>query len=437
MRLSKFNNKITNIVAALLITLCIGEVYAFSVFNKPIFELALASHLDWSMLNVSSIFSIAIAFLGIGALSGGRLLNHLSPRQVIFLSASFFGGGLILSALGLYLHNLIPIYLGYGVIGGFGVGLGYVTPVAVLVRWFTKRRGMATGLAIMGFGGGAILNAPLSVYLMKSFNNISLTYGINYISWTFLTLGIAYFLIMSLASLGLSYPENMVETHHHSLVSQDSLLIGALKTRNFYLIWVMMCLNISTGIALLSQASLMIQEIFKDAITPMKAAWYVSALGFANMLGRILWASSSDLIGRKTTYSIFFITGIIFYSLIPYFGSLGNLDWFILSSIIVISIYGGGFATLPAYLTDIFGIRYLSSIHGSILLAWSTAGVIGPMLLNYLRSSQIALGIPKAQVYGSIMHLMSGVLIVGLVCNLLIKVKSNKATHKSIHLSRA
>lgn len=414
--------------AALSVHLCIGQAYAFSVFNNPLTRVIGVTEStpdDWKLTTLGWIFSLAIVFLGLSAAFGGKWLEKVGPRLTMFVAACCFGGGFFISALGVYLHQIWLIYLGYGVIGGIGLGLGYVSPVSTLIKWFPDRRGMATGMAIMGFGGGAMIGAPLSVLLMDQFKSAA-SVGV---METFLVMGGIYFLSMFIGSLTIRTPpenwqpagwvppavENKMITKKHVHIDQ------ALKTPQFYLLWLILCLNVTAGIGVLGQASVMIQEMFKGAVTPAAAAGFVGLLSLFNMGGRFFWSSASDFIGRKNTYFIFFVLGIALYATVPSVGAAGNMGLFIAMYAVILSMYGGGFSTIPAYLADIFGTRYVGGIHGRLLTAWSTAGVLGPVLVNYIREFQIEQGIARADAYNVTMYIMAGILCLGFICNLMVR----------------
>ncbi len=414
--------------AALSIHLCIGQAYAFSVFNEPltrVIGISAPAPEDWRLTTLGWIFSLAIVFLGLSAAFGGKWLEKVGPRLTMFVAACCFGGGFLISALGVAVHQIWLIYLGYGVIGGIGLGLGYVSPVSTLIKWFPDRRGMATGMAIMGFGGGAMIGAPLSVMLMDHFKS-AVSVGV---METFLVMGGIYFLSMCVGALTIRTPpqnwrpqgwqppvvQNKMITRNHVHIDQ------ALKTPQFYLLWLVLCLNVTAGIGVLGQASVMIQEIFKGSVTPAAAAGFVGLLSLFNMGGRFFWSTASDWIGRKNTYFVFFMLGLLLYAAVPSVGAAGEMGLFILLYAVILSMYGGGFATIPAYLADIFGTRYVGGIHGRLLTAWSTAGVLGPVLVNYIREFQIDQGVAKADAYNVTMHIMAGILCLGLICNLLIR----------------
>ena len=414
--------------AALSVHLCIGQAYAFSVFNDPLSRLigiTSSSPEDWKLTTLGWIFSLAIVFLGLAAAFGGKWLEKVGPRLTMFVAACCFGGGFWVSALGVYLHQIWLIYLGYGVIGGVGLGLGYVSPVSTLIKWFPDRRGMATGMAIMGFGGGAMIGAPLSVLLMEHFKTAT-SVGV---METFLVMGGIYFVSMLIGAMSIRIPahdwrpegwtpptvENRMISNNHVHIDQ------ALKTPQFYFLWLVLCMNVTAGIGVLGQASVMIQEMFKGTVTPAAAAGFVGLLSLFNMGGRFFWSSTSDYIGRKNTYFIFFALGAALYATVPSMGMNGNMSLFVLLYAIIMSMYGGGFATIPAYLADIFGTLFVGGIHGRLLTAWATAGVLGPVLVNYIREYQIGQGVAKAEAYNVTMYIMAGILVLGFISNLLIK----------------
>jgi MFS family permease len=414
--------------AALCVHLCIGQAYAFSVFNLPMTKLigvTSSAPDDWKLTDLGWIFSIAIVFLGVSAAVFGRWVEEGGPRKAMFAAALCFGGGFLISAFGAWVHQLWIIYLGYGVIGGTGLGIGYISPVSTLIKWFPDRPGMATGMAIMGFGGGAMIAAPLSVWLMHLFATPTHV-GV---AETFLVMGIVYFCFMLVGAAIVRVPAPgwkpagyVAPAQPKKLIStRDVYVYQALKTPQFWLIWLVLCLNVTAGIGVLGQASAMSQEMFPGRVTAAAAGGFVGLLSIFNMGGRFFWASTSDFIGRKNTYFVFFVLGIVLYSLVPYFGGAGNLPLFVLCFLIIISMYGGGFATVPAYLRDMFGTRYVGAIHGLLLTAWSAAGIFGPVLVNYIRQYQVETGVPKAQAYNVTMYIMAALLVVGFICNFVIR----------------
>ncbi len=414
--------------AALAIHLAIGQAYAFSVFKLPLSQaigITKPAPDDWKLSTLGWVFSIAIVFLGLSAAVFGRWLERVGPRRAMFTSACCFGGGFLVAALGVSTHQFWLLVLGYGVIGGIGLGLGYISPVSTLIKWFPDRPGMATGLAIMGFGGGAMIASPLSVWLMAHFKTAT-SVGV---APTFVVMGILYFLFMMFGVLTVRIPAEgwrpagyVPSTAPQKLTTTHQVEVGsAFRTPQFWLLWIVLCMNVTAGIGILEQASPMIQEMFPNVITAAAAAGFVGLLSLANMGGRFLWSSLSDYIGRKRTYFIFFILGAALYMLIPVTGGMGSVSLFVLAAAVVLSMYGGGFATIPAYLRDLFGTMQVGAIHGRLLTAWSTAGVLGPVLVNYIREYSIAHGVPKAEAYNVTMHVMAGLLVVGFVANLLVR----------------
>ena len=415
--------------AALCVHLSIGSVYAFSVFNLPLTRLiggTASAPDDWTLKGLGWIFSIAIAFLGIASALFGGWLDRVGPRRAMVTAALCFGGGLLVASVGIAWHLLWLLYLGYGVLGGCGLGLGYISPVKTLMSWFPDRPGMATGLAIMGFGGGAMIASPLSVMLMDAYATPGGHLGV---ATTFVTLGLGYtaFMLVGAAivrvpAAGWAPPGYVPRATALRATNAPAMTqYEAVKTRQFWLIWAVLCLNVTAGIGVLEQASAMSQEMFPGRITPYAAAGFVGLLSLFNMGGRFLWASASDRLGRKATYAIFFSLGFVLYALVPSIGRSGNIAAFVLCYGVILSMYGGGFATVPAYLRDIFGLQYVGAIHGRLLTAWSVAGVLGPVLVNYLRAWQIGNGVPKAEAYTMTMYVMAALLLCGLVCNLLIR----------------
>ncbi|MDP9121200.1 MAG: OFA family MFS transporter [Acidobacteriota bacterium] len=413
--------------AALAIHLSIGQAYAFSVFNLPLSKLLGIKESapgDWKLSTLGWVFSIAIVFLGLSAAVFGRWLERVGPRQAMFASAVCFSGGFLVAALGIFTHQFWLLVSGYGVLGGIGLGLGYISPVSTLIKWFPDRPGMATGLAIMGFGGGAMIASPLSVALMKHYQTTA-SMGV----WeTFVTLGILYFVFMMFGVVTVRLPPPDWRPSAAQSAGGPAIKAApagvevdeAMRTPQFWLLWVVLCLNVTAGIGVLGQASAMIQETFPGVITATAAAGFVGLLSLANMGGRFAWSSLSDYIGRRATYSIFFVLGAALYVLTPTLGRT-SVALFVLGYAVILTMYGGGFATIPAYLRDMFGTLQVGAVHGRLLTAWSTAGVLGPVLVNYLREYRIAHGVPKADAYRGTMYVMAGLLVIGLIANLLVK----------------
>jgi len=414
--------------AALCVHLCIGQAYAFSVFNLPMTKLigiTQSAPDDWKLTELGWIFSIAIFFLGASAAVFGRWVEEGGPRRAMFASALCWAGGFFLSALGVYLHKLWIIYLGYGVLGGIGLGLGYISPVSTLIRWFPDRPGMATGMAIMGFGGGAFIASPLSVWLMSQFSTPTHV-GVGE---TFIVMGLIYlcFMMVGAAIVRLPppgwTPAGYVPPVRSSklVTTQNVFVYQALKTPQFWLIWWVLCLNVTAGIGVLGQASAMSQEMFKGQITAVAASGLVGLFSLFNMGGRFAWSSISDYLGRKNTYFVFFALGTVLYALVPHSGTIGSVALFVFCYAVIFSMYGGGFATVPAYLRDIFGTRYVGAIHGLLLTAWSMAGIFGPVLVNYIREYNITHGVAPAQAYNITMYVMAGLLVIGFICNAFVR----------------
>lgn len=421
--------------AALAIHLSIGQVYSYSVFKLPLSQAigvkAPASG-DWKLEQIAWMFSIAIAFLGISAALFGKWLENAGPRKAMFAAACCFGGGFIVAAAGVMWHQLWLLYLGYGVIGGIGLGLGYISPVSTLIKWFPDRPGMATGLAIMGFGGGGMIGSPLAIFLMHHFRSPT-SVG----AWqAMIAMGIIYFCFMMFGVFTVRVPPPSWKPRGWTPPQRPAALVtthqvnvhNAVRTPQFWLLWVVLCTNVTAGIGILEQASPMIQEMFKGRVLEVAAGGFVGLLSLFNMLGRFFWASTSDYIGRKPTYMIFFLLGIVLYIALPFTGRshLNNVVLFVLTSVIVISMYGGGFATIPAYLRDLFGTLHVSAIHGRLLTAWSVAGVLGPLLVNYIRKYQIDHGVAPTNAYSTVLYVMAGLLVLGLISNWMVRPVNEK-----------
>ena len=446
--------------AALCIHLCIGMAYGFSVFWLPLsraigitqskacpdmslFQELFTTTCDWKVASLGWMYTLFFVLLGISAAIWGGWLERAGPRKAGFVAACCWGGGLLIGAFGVYVHQLWIMWLGSGIIGGVGLGLGYISPVSTLVKWFPDRRGMATGMAIMGFGGGAMIGAPFANLLINYFKTPT-DVGV----WqTFIVMGIVYFVFMTIGAFAYRVtptgwqPEGWTPpSQKKSMISEHHVhLNNAHKTPQFWLIWWVLCLNVSAGIGVIGMASPMLQEIFAGKLigmpeltfsqlsTEQKTAIAAIAAGFAGLLslfnigGRFFWASLSDHIGRKNTYYTFFLLGIVLYALAPTFAAMGSKLLFVLGFGIILSMYGGGFATVPAYLADMFGTQFVGAIHGRLLTAWSTAGIIGPVVVNYIREFQLAAGVPRDQLYNTTMYILCAMLIAGLICNYLIK----------------
>ncbi|HKT59388.1 MAG TPA: OFA family MFS transporter [Gemmatimonadales bacterium] len=415
--------------AALAIHLSIGQAYAFSVFKLPLTKvlgITQSAPGDWSQPELAWIFTIAIVFLGLSAAVFGRWLEHAGPRKSGVVAAICWSFGFFISSVGVRVHNIWLLYLGYGVLGGCGLGLGYITPVSTLIKWFPDRRGMATGLAIMGFGGGALIASPLSQALLDHYKSAT-SVGV---AETFVTLGTIYLVAMLSGAFLFRVPAPdwkpagwapPLESNARLITRNHVHVDKAIRTQAFYLLWAVLFLNVTAGIGILEQASPMIQEMFKGAVKPSAAAGFVGLLSLFNMAGRFGWSSLSDRIGRKATYFVFFTLGPILYITLPYSGHIGSVALFVACAVLILTMYGGGFATIPAYLSDLFGTQYVGAIHGRLLTAWSAAGVAGPVLVNYIRQYRIEHGVPPADSYDVTMYLMAGLLVLGFLANLAVR----------------
>ncbi len=418
--------------AALAINLSVGQAYAFSVFNLPLTRVLGVSQSipeDWKLTTVGWIFTLAYVFLGLSAGFAGKWQERVGPRKSGVVAACCWGGGFLIAALGVRLHAISLLYLGYGVLGGCGLGLGFTTPISTLIRWFPDRRGMATGMAIMGFGGGALIAAPVSQMLMSRFATTT-SVGV---AETLIVLGAFYFALMLIGAFLFRLPapgwqpRGWIEpVRQGTLVTTRNVHINqAVRTPQFWLLWSMLLLNVTAGLGVLGQASAMIQEVF-DGFGAAAAAGFVSLLSLFNMTGRFFWASLSDKIGRKMTYALFFSLGPLLYACVPWAGKTGSVVLFVGFFAVIMTMYGGGFATLPAYIADLFGTEYVGAIHGRVLTALSVAGVAGPVLVNYLRQYQLDKGIAHAQAYNVTMFIMAGLLVIGFLCNLAVRSVDDK-----------
>ncbi len=410
--------------AAIAVHMCIGQVYGFSVFKKP---LAMAMGVtapapgDWSEVDVGIAYSIALALLGISAAVFGKWVERSGPRKTMLASLICFCSGLVLSAGAVHWHQLWLLYVGYGLVGGVGLGLGYIAPVSTLIKWFPDRPGMATGLAIMGFGGGALIGGPLAEELMEHFASPTSVGAAE----AMLVMAALYAVSMSVGAALVRVPPpgwkpaGWVPPDNGSrLVTTANVAVdNAWRTPQFWLLWVVLCTNVSAGIGILGQASPMIQDMFH--VTPATAAGYVGLLSLCNLAGRFLWSSISDHIGRKGVYSIYFLFGAALYASVPWTQSHGSVTLFVLVTGLILTMYGGGFATIPAYLRDLFGSYQVGAIHGRLITAWSMAAIIGPQIVDRLSAANKHT-MPVEQAYNSIFTLMVGVLLVGFVANLLV-----------------
>ncbi|HSV60889.1 MAG TPA: OFA family MFS transporter [Variovorax sp.] len=453
--------------AGLAVHLCIGMAYGFSVFWLPLSKslatagtgaacpgdlnfLAelFASGCDWRIATLGWMYALFFVFLGCAAAVWGGWLEHAGPRKAGVVSALCWCGGMLVSALGIYLHQFWLMILGSGVIGGIGLGLGYISPVSTLIKWFPDRRGMATGLAIMGFGGGAMIGSPLAVDLMKFFATPTSPGVLQ----TFIVMALVYFVFMLGGAFGYRMPPTgwkpagwtpTPKAGNTMITSRHVHVQRVWGIPQFWLIWMALCMNVSAGIGVIGMASPMLQEVFGGILIgiPKKfaeldktqlgaiatvAGGFAALLSLFNIGGRFFWASLSDKLGRKMTYAVFFVLGGLLYFSVPFFAAAGNKLLFVGALCIIVSMYGGGFSTVPAYLADIFGTQMVGAIHGRLLTAWATAGILGPVVVNYMREYQLGLGLPREQVYNQTMHILVGMLVVGLICNLLVRPLNEK-----------
>ncbi|MFG2755791.1 OFA family MFS transporter [Streptomyces wuyuanensis] len=409
--------------AALSVHLSIGQAYAWSVFKPP-----LESALDLSGTQSALPFQVAIVMLGLSAAFGGTLVERNGPRWAMTVALVCFSSGFLISALGAATQQYWLIVLGYGFVGGIGLGIGYISPVSTLIKWFPDRPGMATGIAIMGFGGGALIASPLSAQLLESFGSDD-----SGIALAFLVHGVTYAVFMALGVLLVRVPrgEKPVEGGASAVDGVQVSARDAVRTPQFWCLWVVLCMNVTAGIGILEKAAPMITDFFADTSTPVSvsaAAGFVALLSAANMAGRIGWSSTSDLIGRRNVYRVYLGAGALMYGLIALFGD-SSKPLFILCALVILSFYGGGFATIPAYLKDLFGTYQVGAIHGRLLTAWSTAGVLGPLIVNWIADRQEEAGKHGASLYGLSFVIMIGLLAVGFVANELVR-----PVHPSRHI---
>lgn len=417
--------------AALAIHLCIGQVYAFSVFKIP-----LMSRFDVGEVSVGWIFSVAIAMLGLSAAFGGTWVEKAGPRKSMVVAGTAWVLGFFVAAFGIATGQLWLVYFGYGFIGGIGLGIGYISPVSTLMKWFPDRPGLATGLAIMGFGGGALIASPLSNSLMALYGGGTDTENLAAgLVPTFITLAISYAVIIAAGAyvIRVPHPDWVPEGYDPAAVEANSMQTSlnvsanqALKTPQFWFLWLILFTNVTAGIGILENAAPMIQDYF-PAVTAAAAAGFVGILSLANMAGRFVWSTTSDYIGRKPMYLVYLGVGIVLYLLIAFLGN-SSLVLFIIAAVFILSFYGGGFSTIPAYLRDMFGYYQVGAIHGRLLTAWAAAGIAGPLIVNTVVEAQAAAGYEGPDLYTVSMYIMVGLLAVGLISNILMRPVAEKHT---------
>lgn len=421
--------------AALAVHLCIGQVYATSVYKT-----ALMQHFDVSLTRIGVVFSIAIVMLGLSAAICGTWVDRNGPRKAMAVSALCWVTGFLVGALGIATGQLWLLYLGYGFIGGIGLGIGYISPVSTLIKWFPDRPGLATGMAIMGFGGGALVASPLSTRLLGLYDpayDPSVTGSVpsgSAVAWLFVTFAVVYALFMSYGAATIRVPADgwtpdgfdPASVRRKAMVTTASVSArNAIRTPQFYLLWIVLFCNVTAGIGILEQASPMIQDFFRgadgtSAVAVTAAGGFVGLLSMANMAGRFVWSSTSDVIGRKPIYVVYLGVGLVAYFLLATFGHLSTA-LFILFAVVILSFYGGGFATIPAYLRDLFGTFQVGAIHGRLLTAWSAAGIVGPLIVNGFLDAEGTPGKLTADSYQPALYTMVALLAVGFVANLLVR----------------
>lgn len=405
-------------IAAVAIHICIGSVYAWSTFNRPI--QALFPNDPWWFSPPYITFSTAIILLGLSAAFGGPWVERRGPRAAAALAATLFGSGLIIGGIGLALRQSVLVLVGMGIIAGIGCGIGYIAPVSTLVKWFPDRRGMATGMAIMGFGGGAFLAGYLNVYFMNRFG----------VAKTIMALGVTYFIVMMIGAFLIRRPPDGWKPEGWTPpMNRDKMITTSYFTRNealhtvqFYLLWGILFINVTAGIGILAQASPMMQDLFQK--TALEAAAVVSLISLFNAGGRFFWASFSDYIGRRNTYTLFFVAEVILFLLISRFADGGQWVLFEAALFVIFTMYGGGFSTIPAFLADMFGAQNVGAIHGALLTAWSAAAVAGPVIITELSSrakANLAPGASRIHIYDQPLEVLAGLLAVGFVITLLVR----------------
>jgi len=453
--------------AALAIHLCIGMAYGFSVFWLPLskalgtsdavkcapditfWQELFVSNCNWKIATLGWMYTLFFVFLGSSAAIWGGWLERVGPRRAGAVAALCWCGGMLFSAWGVHLHQFWMMLLGSGVIGGIGLGLGYISPVSTLIKWFPDRRGMATGMAIMGFGGGAMIGSPWAADMMKYFATPA-DVGV---AQTFVVMALVYFVFMMGGALGYRVPATnwkpagwtppVRQTQNAMITSRSVDVKNVFKIPQFWLVWMVLCMNVSAGIGVIGMASPMLQEVFGGSLigvdatfsqldaTQLKAiagvaAGFTALISLFNIGGRFFWASLSDKLGRKTTYTVFFVLGGLLYASVPSSAAALSITLFVGAFCLILSMYGGGFATVPAYLADLFGTQFVGAIHGRLLTAWSTAGILGPVVVNYMREYQLGLGLPRNQVYNQTMYILVGMLVIGLLCNWAIRPVAEK-----------
>jgi MFS family permease len=414
--------------AALSIHLAIGQAYAWSVFKSP-----LEAGLGISGVASALPFTLGIIMLGLSAAMFGTKVDTNGPRWAMVVASSCFVTGFLVSAVGLYLGQYWMVVVGYGFIGGIGLGVGYISPVSTLMKWFPDKPGLSTGIAIMGFGGGALIASPLTNQLLTAFGATGKTPDVHGIAETFLVMGLIYAVFMSVGWLLIRVPAegwrpdgwHPSQAKTHGLITTAQVSVSnAVRTPQFWLLWVVLCFNVTAGIGILERAAPIYRDFFPYASSPAAlaaaAAGFVAMLSLANSLGRLLWSTTSDWAGRKNMYRMYLGVGALLYLTIT-LTTNGNKALFLICVIFILSFYGAGFATVPAYLRDLFGTYQVGAIHGRLLTAWSTAGVLGPLIVNAVADARIAAGVEGPARYTPAFMIVTGLLVIGFVCNELIR----------------
>jgi MFS family permease len=420
--------------AALAVHLCIGQAYATSVYKT-----SMVAAFDTSLTAVGLVFSLAIVMLGLSAAVAGKWVDRNGPRKAMVVSAVCWSSGFLIGAGGLVTGQLWLVFLGYGFIGGIGLGIGYISPVSTLIKWFPDRPGLATGMAIMGFGGGAMIASPLSAQLMAMFDpaynpdNTESVANPSAVAAMFAILGVVYFCFMMFGAFTVRVPaegwkprgyEPAQEAQQKLVTTGGVSADNAIKTPQFWLLWTVLFCNVTAGIGILEQASPMIQDFFREggstSVSSSAAAGFVGVLSMANMAGRFVWSSTSDVVGRKPMYMTYLGVGVGAYIALAMAGATSTV-LFVLLAGLIISFYGGGFATVPAYLKDLFGSLQVGAIHGRLLTAWSAAGVAGPLIINSFLDAQGEPGSLTADAYRPALLTMVCILAVGFVANMLMR----------------
>lgn len=421
--------------AALSVHLAIGQAYAWSVFKPPL-EKSMLTDSNHPGTMSALPFQLGIVMLGLSAALFGRRVERNGPRWAMAVSSLFFVSGLLIAALGVKSDQYWLVVLGYGFVGGIGLGIGYISPVTTLIKWFPDRPGLATGIAIMGFGGGALIASPLTTELLQHFEAVvSTTPGApapdqDGIAKTFLVLAICYAVFMSLSWNLIRVPAPgwrpagwVPGPAKLGISSSHVSATNAIKTPQFWLLWVVLCFNVTAGIGILEKAAPMFKDFFPDSdakALAATAAGFVAILSLCNSAGRLIWSSTSDLLGRKNMYRIYLGVGALLYTFVLTTTN-NNKAMFVIAAMLILSFYGAGFATVPAYLKDLFGTYQVGAIHGRLLTAWSVAGVLGPMIVNNIADHRAGTGVTGPDRYTPAFGLMIGLLVIAFICNELIK----------------